>query len=161
MDNFDLKQYLVENKLTYQEKMKDKAKKLKESETLINEITVEYSPELEKEIGMKFDVKSNYGGEKGTSSIADKSGKILGYYMEPNAKEYSVSKTDSLFGKKVYQALADDNEFGKFLKTKKEMKEAETTSKPKEQEKGHQAPKDKSKQGPSSLNEGKVFFSGY
>jgi hypothetical protein len=65
MDNFNLKQYLVENKLTYQEKMKDKAKS---------------------------------------------------------------------------------------------MKEAEATSKPKEQEKGHQAPKDKSKQGPSTMNEaeGKV-----
>lgn len=60
MDNFNLKQYLVENKLTYQEKMKDKAKS---------------------------------------------------------------------------------------------MKEAEATSKPKEQEKGHQAPKDKSKQGPSTVNE--------
>ena len=35
----------------------------------------------------------------------------------------------------------------------KSMKEAETTSKPKEQEKGHQAPKDKQKQGPSSINE--------
>jgi len=33
MDTFNLKKYLVENKLTYQEKMKAKAKEMKEAET--------------------------------------------------------------------------------------------------------------------------------
>jgi len=47
MDNFDLKKFLIENKLTYQETMKEKAHKIEEEE-------LTHNPNYKKTPGAKY-----------------------------------------------------------------------------------------------------------
>lgn len=97
------------------------------NDMLMNENPVEYNSELATKIRGKFDIKGDYGKEKGVASIADRNGTILGYYMTPGTEQYSVSKSSPLYGKPVYMALSDDNEFGKFLKNETQKTISEGT----------------------------------
>lgn len=137
MDNFDFKNYLQENKLTYQEKMKQKAGKknsLKE--------------------GKDEDKIAKY--EKYTYTLDGKK-------VKPEISFIDHLLHAELDGE-IYKIETPDENGNIELKKHKgktgmyteDFKENTSTK-----EKAHQAPKDKSKQGPSTLNEGKIFFGGY
>ena len=135
MDNFDFKQYLVENKLTYQEKMKVKAEKknsLKEDDFI--------NPNYKKQVGGK------YVDFTKLPALFYKASEGMSYVEDVKMKEAIEA-----FAGWMQSKVAGIKGIGDF-------KEGAGT---KEKEKAHQAPKDKQKQGPSSLNESKIFFGLY
>jgi hypothetical protein len=136
MDNFDFKQYLVENKLTYQEKMKVKAEKksLKEDDFI--------NPNYKKQVGGK------YVDFTKLPALFYKASEGMSY-----AEDEKIKEAIEAFAGWMQSKVAGTKGIGDF-------KEGADT-KEKEKEKGHQAPKDKQKQGPSSLNESKIFFGSY
>jgi len=222
MDNFNLKQYLVENKLTYQEKMKDKAKKLKEENSLneqdetvaaekvadkiedvlsddeINFLKQTYQKSGGKEMiakamstVLKEDINEALpeppaGGEFGMSQSEIKLRQIIDKIIKRGSLASMASVLPAAMAGSPWLAIglgiaaltgmtlkdaawwkkggSDRNQTGHnyAAQAKYGLKETEgTKSKEKEKEEPSKAPKDKSKQGPSSLNEGKVFFGGY
>jgi hypothetical protein len=135
MDNFNFKKYLVENKLTYQEKMKVKAEKkksLKEDEDL-DEVMGGDAVQMAQELNMDYETIKQMAVALGMG----------------------VPALIAVIG-------AGGPAIKKFFKEKLGRKgSVSSMAERKEQEQGKKAPKDKQKQDPSSLNESKIFFGGY
>jgi hypothetical protein len=87
-------------------------------ESQLNEITIEYTPEIgEKLKSGGFIVKMGYGGDKTIGSISKDGSQILGYYAtDSKSQDYPISKSDPLYGKQIVYALSDNNELAKILK---------------------------------------------
>jgi hypothetical protein len=87
-------------------------------ENQLNEITIEWTPEIgEKLKSGGFVVKMGYGGDKTIGSISKDGSQILGYYAtDSKSQDYPVSKSDPLYGKQIVYALSDNNELAKILK---------------------------------------------
>jgi len=144
MDNFNLKQYLVENKLTYQEKMKDKAKKMNEE------------PFIDFTHGNPLDVAQG-AARMEIKKRVDKSLQDL-YNVSVDLLNLSKNIPGRWEGldEKVKQLFELRREIQMILnKDSSRPLEEEGTGKNKEKEKEEpsKAPKDKSKQGPSTMNE--------
>jgi hypothetical protein len=175
MDNFNMKKYLVENKLTYQEKMKEKAKNFNEEKTAgkynLKEMMGKYWAEpfaSHDSFGNDFYDSNNEKISK--DQIESEEMETFGPGEWNEFKSYVGSwpvKWDIFHNQKMFDFYAKRGNIVVVRGTRKtygdEIKPTfeENSGKGTEQEKGHQAPKDKSKQGPSSLNEAKVFFGGY
>ena len=180
MDNFDLKNYLVENKLTYQEKMKVKAEKnsLKEFDNYNPEndykgedrtgklITINFLRALGKEglnyegfENVPFKIVRDTGDWFWTEPVRNED-KVRFYEILKSLRPRINSPEFWVEPKYITPYNGPINEKMAKVKPKNSFKENTGTG-TKEKEKAHQAPKDKQKQGPSSLNEGKIFFGSY
>ena len=144
MDNFNMKKYLVENKLTYQEKMKEKAKKINEE------------PFVDFTHGNPLDVAQGAARMEIKKRVDKALQDLYNVTVDLRMLDRNIPNRWEGLGEKVKQLSELKNEIQMILNKDSSFPlEEETTGKGKDKEKEEpkKAPKDKSKQGPSTMNE--------